>query len=377
MASIFKRRNKAGQLSPRWSYRWTDDLGVRRSGTGSTDKAATLRLAQKLETEAALVRGGVLDRREHAASAAANVPISQHVQDYLGTLRNIGNTEKHCRHQAGAVQRLLMASGAQRLPEIAQETFCGALRRLKDKSSSRTANHALGATKAFLRWCENTERIREFPAWLRGVKAYNERVDRRRVRRALSKDEFRRLIKTTCCSQALWRGITGIERSDVYQFACITGLRANEIRSLTEQDFRLDGDDPHVIVRAAYSKHRREDRQPIRRDEVGWCKQLLDRRRDKPLFRVPEKTAAMLRYDLAKAGIPYETPDGVIDFHSLRATYITLLAQAGVDPKSLQKLARHSTITLTLDRYCKTTDQGIRKALESSHSNETSTGGTK
>src|SRR5262249_32847197 len=39
------------------------------------------------------------------------------------------------------------------------------------------------------------------------------------------------------------------------------------------------------------------------------------------------------------------------DFHALRHTFITNLANGGVHPKTAQALARHSTITLTMDRY--------------------------
>ena len=38
-------------------------------------------------------------------------------------------------------------------------------------------------------------------------------------------------------------------------------------------------------------------------------------------------------------------------FHALRHTFITNLARSGVHPKTAQSLARHSTITLTMDRY--------------------------
>ena len=41
----------------------------------------------------------------------------------------------------------------------------------------------------------------------------------------------------------------------------------------------------------------------------------------------------------------------VADFHSLRHTFITLVVKRGVDPKTAKELARHSTITLTMDRY--------------------------
>jgi hypothetical protein len=41
----------------------------------------------------------------------------------------------------------------------------------------------------------------------------------------------------------------------------------------------------------------------------------------------------------------------VYDFHALRHPLITDLVVTGVYPKDAQVLARHSTITLTLDRY--------------------------
>ena len=59
----------------------------------------------------------------------------------------------------------------------------------------------------------------------------------------------------------------------------------------------------------------------------------------------------MLRIDLDAAGIPYavDGPDGPLyaDFHSLRHSYLTLGARAGIDLRTLQELAGHSTPTLT------------------------------
>ncbi len=48
----------------------------------------------------------------------------------------------------------------------------------------------------------------------------------------------------------------------------------------------------------------------------------------------------------------YKIGDGrVADFHSLRHGFISFLVNANVPPKDAHTLARHSTITLTLDRY--------------------------
>jgi len=48
---------------------------------------------------------------------------------------------------------------------------------------------------------------------------------------------------------------------------------------------------------------------------------------------------------------PMDDAGRVADFHCFRHSFITRLAKAGVSPKVAQSLARHSTITLTMDRY--------------------------
>ena len=46
-----------------------------------------------------------------------------------------------------------------------------------------------------------------------------------------------------------------------------------------------------------------------------------------------------------------DSADRVADFQSLRHTCGSWLAAAGVHPKVIQRIMRHSTITLTMDRY--------------------------
>jgi len=54
----------------------------------------------------------------------------------------------------------------------------------------------------------------------------------------------------------------------------------------------------------------------------------------------------------------------VADFHALRHTFITRLAQSGIAPSVAKSLARHSTITLTIDRYTHTVIGDQRQALD-------------
>jgi hypothetical protein len=58
-----------------------------------------------------------------------------------------------------------------------------------------------------------------------------------------------------------------------------------------------------------------------------------------------------------------DTQGAVFDFHSLRGQYITSLVWAGVHPKVAQRLARHSTITLTMDRYAKVDQSDLTSAV--------------
>lgn len=56
--------------------------------------------------------------------------------------------------------------------------------------------------------------------------------------------------------------------------------------------------------------------------------------------------------DLAAAGIEQSAPDGrSVDVHSLRRTFGTMLARAGVPLTTTQKLMRHSTPELTARLY--------------------------
>ena len=75
--------------------------------------------------------------------------------------------------------------------------------------------------------------------------------------------------------------------------------------------------------------------------------------------------AKMLREDLAAAKIPYRDADGgVVDFHALRHTFITNLANSGVHPSTARRLARHSDINLTMSRYTHTTLDSQGEAVE-------------
>ncbi len=181
----------------------------------------------------------------------------------------------------------------------------------------------------------------------------NVRTDRRHDRRAMTADECQRLLKAATNGPVL-AGMTGQQRAMLYHVALETGLRRGELMSLTRGAFDLEA--ATVRLEASYSKHRREDVLPLRPAMVDALREHFTLLAPKAnAFNVPcndDMLTRAFRLDCAAAGIVYRDDSGrVADFHALRHTFISNLAQGGIHPKTAQQLARHSTITLTMDRY--------------------------
>src|SRR5262249_6842336 len=129
-----------------------------------------------------------------------------------------------------------------------------------DGLSAWSLNHAVSAAKAFSKWLRRDGRAVDYD--LETLTKYNVQVDRRHVRRALTPGEALRVIQAAE-SGATVKNLTGPDRAGPYLVAAGPGLRADELRTLTPESFALDGDPPTVTVRAAFSKRRRDDIQPI------------------------------------------------------------------------------------------------------------------
>src|SRR5262249_56407415 len=114
--------------------------------------------------------------------------------------------------------------------------------------------------RAFARWAWDNGRLRDNP--MRGVKGFNPEEDRRHERRSLADDELARLIATTERGPELF-GMPGPLRAMAYRVAAATGFRADELRTLTPEAFRLAPPEPAVWLSASATKNRRPADQPI------------------------------------------------------------------------------------------------------------------
>ena len=120
-----------------------------------------------------------------------------------------------------------------------------------------------------------------------------------------------------------------------------------------------------MTVKAGYTKNRTEAVIDLKRETAMELKQFLGCKMPHlPAFAMPDQPAKMVKIDLAAASIDYKTPEGQADFHSLRHTFITNLARAGVHPSDAQALARHSSITLTMDCYTHKVRADLRKIID-------------
>ena len=298
-------------------------------------------------------------------------PLAEHLADFESGLLAKGATSKQAGQVTARCRKIIDGCKFKKLADFVPSAVANYLRERRQAGLSiQTSNHYLAGIKSFANWLVKDQRVSANP--LAHLAKLNGKADVRHERRALTNDDLSRLINVTKQSEKTFRGLDGSTRSMLYRVATMTGIRANELASLTSGSFDLTADTPTVTIEAGYSKHRREDVLPIHPDLAARLRQWFtereraqdDQRAVLSFNRVadakserlfpgtwPEKAAKMLRSDLGAAGITYLTDDGFADFHSLRHTFVSNLVTGGVHPKVAQQLARHSTITLTMDRY--------------------------
>ena len=241
------------------------------------------------------------------------------------------------------------------------------LRQLQsDGKAGKTVQNYAEALKSFCLWCVKREYLAEDP--LKHLSPFD--TTPLTKRRALTCEEITEVLRAAPEYRRL-----------LYEVAFTTGLRANELRSLTVE--HLDVQRGGLHLDAEWTKNRKpgfqylptqllssltdsaESRTVIKLYKTFYSgrKSLLDDICN-PLLYVPSHPARELDKDLAEVGIPKHTPEGKVDFHACRVAYISLLFEAGASTKEAQTLARHSTPDLTLDTYARTREDRLTKLTE-------------
>ena len=375
MASVFKRGGK-GNRGGAYQISWVDHTGKRSTKSSrTTDKAAAERIVRKLEAGAALRREGVIDPTLDTISTESQRPIESHLADYESKLRAANRTDDYVDRTVGFIRWISEWAGFGVAADISVEGVNRYACHLKDKGrAARTIQAHLTAIKGLTRWLTEHHKLPRDP--LASVRKPNPKADRRRERRMLLLDEWPWLVAATLRGPDRL-GMDGTERMLLYRTAVETGLRSSELRSLTRGNLYLREDSPFITCKAGSTKNRQNAKQYVQPELATDLQAHIATKAPKTaVFSMPHRTrlAAMLRADLAearKAWLAEATHDPdeyakreqsdflaatnhdgeVVDFHALRHTTGAWMTIAGVHPKAVQTVMRHSTVELTLGAY--------------------------
>jgi len=302
---------------------------------------------------------GLLDKSRVASARL----LSDLVEDFRRSLIAKERSVKYVSETTNQVRQVFNGCGFKRWTDIRTESVADYLKAQRDRGISyRRSNALLNAVKMFSRWMVSTGYASESP--VRHLAFLDPELDRRRVRRAATPDELRSLLETTIEGPTRY-GMAGYERFLLYRLCTEAGLRAREARTLKVGSF--DFTSLTVIVEAGNSKHRSRDVLPLRQELAAELRDFFAGKLPATkafggtYVRLTDKTADMIRADLEDAGVDYETDDGVLDFHSLRHTFITNLRN--VPARVAQSLARHRSSAMT-DRYTHVRLHDERAALD-------------
>jgi integrase len=356
---------------------------IRQSLKTRDRRVATMRAGQLVEKDERKASGLADPFEEHRER-----PLAEHVEDFLSHLASRGVSKGHHEDRALCLRQYLEATRARTLARVDLVEAQRWLHELTGRLSARSVNKRYQALRQFGSWLVRARRLGYDP--FQGLTPRNEETDRRRVRRALTDEEAANLLAAArerplgeAREHRVNAGVSAKEerrlltlgetRGFLYAFALGTGLRRGELAGLRWAD--IDGERGEVTVRATIATSKRTQALPLRAvlvaglgehrgrmAQAGHATGAQDLVFPSALFPTHRTFGA----DLARAGLDGEDDQGrIVDFHSLRTTFITRLSVAGVHPRVAQALARHSKIDLTMRVYTDVRLLDLRAAVES------------
>lgn len=317
-----------------YSIAYTDASGKRKTASGYRDLASAKQKLATIERSVERQRAGIVDVSfEHGEKA-----LDKHVADWIDDLQRAGRAYQYTRKLHDRMKLITNEIGWTKLGHIDVDSFSSWLgRKRRAGLSDRTCNHYIEAVRALCNWLVSHKRMEKNP--IAGI-AKAEATEPVIPRRAATLDELGKIVTAK-------RG-----RGLIYRTLAYTGLRRMECQALRWGDLLLDDPKPAIQLRASTTKSRRADAIPLPAD---LAKLLREYRPEgwKPGDTVfgPLPTYRTFRRDLKSMGIEPITDAGRLDLHSLRVTYGTMLAKAGVNIRTAMELMRHTDIRLTTRVY--------------------------
>lgn len=340
-----------------WWVEYRDHEGVLKRERAFADKRASEKKMMMIEDRIEAIKGGNLSP---ASQRRAGKLLSDLIAEFGDSLATRDVSSAYIRTTITRISRVCDGIDAITPADIAPSKVAKFLKGMRERKvepvSPQTSNHYLAALHSFTHWCVDQRYIDADPL---ATAEYVEANSRRTFeRRALTIEEIQTLLSVTKTYRPHRGKLEGPARSALYTVAIYTGLRAAELASLTRADFQLTGTSPMISVHARSTKNKKGRHQPIPIPIAEALMPWLETTpADGPVWAGSSwkrgRAASLLRADLRKAKIKMDGPLGKVDFHSLRTTYATLLALAGVPIQHAQRLMDHSDPGITARHYTK------------------------
>jgi integrase len=394
-----------------WTAKYRDGEGVVcEVATGCRDKQAAQSVLDELMRRAELVKAKVLSPDQDKIADHQRTPLSDHLAQYIDHLKVRGVNADRLKTTETRMKLTASACRWRWLADLNVDSLERWLGTLKEESASDETpakpvsaavyNGFIEAWVAFGFWCvgkrmackrfhfNGEKRLLVNP--FEGMRRRDAKQDRRRIARALTESELANLldaakrrplqdamtIRTGANKDTIAANVSderkaklerlGTERALIYKTFILTGLRADELRTLTISDLSF-GDVPFIRLRNSNEKNRKGSTIALRSDLAAELRAWIDgRERSEVVFNVPSGILRIMNRDLAAAGIPKVDADGyVVHIHALRHSFGTHLSKAGVAPRVAQAAMRHSDISLTMNTYTDARLLDTAEAIES------------
>lgn len=275
-------------------------------------------------------------------SANQTRPLKEDLRDYVNHLM-INSKGNYPEQVKSCIERIIEGCGFRFWVDVEGIKVNQFISRLVDEGMGRhTAQHYINAFKSFANWMKKQGRINETPV----VESMKYDVP---PQRPFEEDEFAALCEATRKGPVIY-GLTGWERYVLYKLGFDSGLRRNELRSLTRNSFNFEK--CTVLVPGTDTKNDNEAYQKITPETAALVREIArDKMPDTKMFKIHDHSNVMIRKDCEAAGIETTNWKGTIKFYSLRHSLASHLANKGVPPHVLKKIMRHADIKTTMRYY--------------------------
>ena len=353
--------------SDTWTAQYTDETGtVRQVSTKTANRNAAEKILARYEAEIDRLKAGVVTHEELEKAQVKKVTFDEALERFRTKMEASGNTTDYIKITLQRISRFFHETGIDSVAKMRRETVERwiATEVQKKVFTPSSINHYLTAVKSFVRYLVDIELLPSDP--LKSIRKLNEVVGQRKNRRAMTAEEVECFLRTAKTRKCRTKGKAD-ERLLVYNLLLGTGLRSTELSLLTPS--QIDFERCRLRIEAAKTKNKKADVLPIRADLVQAVKEWVEEHGIQPHERIFRFDVYSIRramcLDLKAAGIERVGSDGrSIDVHSLRKTFGTMLARAGVPLTTVQRLMRHSTPLLTAKLYIDVDPIDMTQALD-------------